>query len=210
MKPLLRVLDWKLGGFSTGYISSLNVNCPLRKVPIVDTPHRAPEESPLMSVKYLTIRPAMEADVELIVEFIRSLAEYEKQLNQVVATEEIVRESIFGEKPVAEVLIGDWEGKPVAFAVYFENFSTFTGRSGLYFEDLFVKPECRQRGIGKEMLKHLAKIAVERGCPRFEWIALDWNEPAIKFYEWLGAKQLTDKRYFRMSGEALEQLAAKG
>ena len=155
----------------------------------------------------LKIRPATEADVELLVKFIRALAEYEKLLDEVVATEEIVLESLFGEQPSAEALIGEWEGKPVAFAIYFENFSTFMGRSGLYLEDLFVKSEYRKRGIGKGMLKHLAKIAVERGCPRFEWIALDWNEPAIKFYERLGAKQLTDKRYFRMSGEPLKRLA---
>ncbi len=155
----------------------------------------------------LKIRPATEADVELLVEFIRALAEYEKLLDEVVATEEIVLESLFGEQPSAETLIGEWEGEPVAFAVYFENFSTFMGRSGLYLEDLFVKPEYRKRGIGKLMLKHLTKIAVARGCPRLEWVALDWNEPAIKFYEGLGAKQLTDKRYFRMSGEPLKQLA---
>ncbi|SVD06850.1 uncharacterized protein METZ01_LOCUS359704, partial [marine metagenome] len=149
-----------------------------------------------MPAESLKIRPAGEADVQLLVEFIRALAGYEKLLDEVVATEEIVRESLCGKKPAAEALIGEWEGEPVAFAVYFENFSTFMGRSGLYLEDLFVKPEYRQRGIGKGMLKHLAKIAVERGCPRFEWIALDWNEPAIKFYEGLGAKQLTDKRCF--------------
>ena len=162
-----------------------------------------------MPAESLKIRPAREADVQLLVEFIRALAEYEKLLDEVVVTEEIVRESLFGKKPAAEALIGEWEGEPVAFAVYFENFSTFTGRAGLYLEDLFVKPEYRERGIGKLMLKHLAKIAVDRGCPRFEWIALDWNEPAIKFYEGLGAKQLTDKRYFRMNGEPLKQLAGE-
>ena len=160
-----------------------------------------------MSAESLQIRPATEADVQLIVEFIRALAEYEKLLDEVVATEEIVLESLFGEQPSAEALIGEWEGEPVAFAIYFENFSTFMGRSGLYLEDLFVKSEYRKRGIGKLILKHLGKIAVERGCTRIEWIAMDWNEPAIKFYERLGAKQLTDKRYFRMSGEPLKRLA---
>ena len=155
----------------------------------------------------LKIRPATEADVPLLLEFIRAIAEYEKLLDEVTATEEGVRESLFGERPAAEAVIGDWAGQPVAYAVFFQNFSTFTGRAGLYLEDLFVKPEYRKRGIGKLMLKHLAKIAVDRRCPRFEWIALDWNEPAIKFYEGLGAKQLTDKRYFRMSGEPLKQLA---
>jgi|ETN01SMinimDraft_1059929.scaffolds.fasta_scaffold190203_1 ribosomal protein S18 acetylase RimI-like enzyme len=182
----------------------------MRKVPIVDTSHCAREESVIMASDSLKIRPATEADVQLLVEFIRALAEYEKLLDEVVASKEIVRESLFGEKTVAEALIGEWQGESASFAVYFQNFSTFTGRAGLYLEDLFVKPEYRQRGIGKLMLKHLAKIAVERGCPRFEWIALDWNEPAIKFYEGLGARQLTDKRYFRMSGEALKQLAVEG
>ena len=119
----------------------------------------------------LLIRPATQVDAALLVEFIRALADYEKLLDEVVATEESVSESLFGEKPAAEALIGEWEGEPAAFAVYFQNFSTFTGRAGLYLEDLFVKPEYRERGIGKGMLKHLAKIAVERGCPRFEWIA---------------------------------------
>ena len=160
-----------------------------------------------MPAEPLKIRPATEADVPLLLKFILSIAEYEKLLDEVVATEETLRESLFGECPAAEALIGEWEGEPAVFAGYFQNFSTFTGRAGLYLEDLFVKSEYRQRGIGKLMLKHLAKIAVERGCPRFEWIALDWNEPAIKFYEGLGAKQLTDKRCFRMSGEPLKQLA---
>ena len=162
-----------------------------------------------MASDSLKIRPATEADVQLLVEFIRALAEYEKLLDEVVATEEGVRQSLFGETPAAEALIGEWGGEPAAFAVYFQNFSTFTGRAGLYLEDLFVKPEYRERGIGKLMLKHLAKIAVDRGCPRFEWVALDWNEPAIKFYEGLGAKQLSDWRYFRMSGDSLEQLATE-
>ena len=177
--------------------------------PSVDTVHLDQEKSALMSVDSLKIRPATEADVPLLIEFIRALAKYEKLLDQVVATEESVLESLFGEKPAAEALIGEWEGEPAAFAVYFRNFSPFTGRAGLYLEDLFVKPEYRQRGIGKLMLKHLAKIAVDRGCPRFEWVALDWNEPAIKFYEGLGAKRLSDWRYFRMSGDSLEQLATE-
>ena len=136
-----------------------------------------------MPVDSLKIRPATAADVPLLLEFIRAIAEYEKLIDQVKATEETLRESLFGDRPAAEALLGEWGGEPAAFAVYFQNFSTFTGRPGLYLEDLFVKPEYRQRGIGKLMLKHLAKIAVERGCPRLEWVALDWNEPAIEFYE---------------------------
>jgi len=162
-----------------------------------------------MPVDSLKIRPATEADVPLLLEFIRAIAEYEKLLDQVKATEETLRESLFGDRPAAGALIGEWEGEPAAFAVYFQNFSTFTGRPGLYLEDLFVNPEYRQRGIGKLMLKHLAKIALERGFPRFEWVALDWNESAIEFYEGLGAHQMSDWRLFRMSGDSLEQLATE-
>lgn len=151
----------------------------------------------------LTIRPATEADVPLLLEFIRSIAEYEKLLHEVVATEESLHESFFGERPVAEGIFGEWNGESAAFAVYFENFSTFEGRACLYLEDLFVKPEFRKKGIGQQMLKHLASIAVERGCPRFDWVALDWNEPAIDFYENLGAKNMAEWRHFRLSGEAL-------
>ena len=192
-----------------GSASNLNAKYPMRKVPAIDTPHCAREESVLMPAESLKIRPARETDVQLLVEFIRGIAEYEKLLDEVEATEEGVRQSLFGEKPAAEALIGEWEGEPVAFAVYFQNFSTFMGRAGLYLEDLFVKPQYRQRGIGKLMLKHLAGIAVERGCPRLEWVASDWNEPAIEFYEGLGAKQMSDWRLFRMSGDSLKQLATE-
>ncbi len=155
----------------------------------------------------LSIRPANEADVNLLAEFIRGIAEYEKLADEVVADEAILRESFFGSRPSAEALIAEWDGKPVAFAVFFENFSTFKGRSGLYLEDLYVKPEYRRKGIGKAILSHLAGIAVERGCPRFEWVALDWNRNAIDFYEKLGAKQLTEWRIFRLNGDDLAKLA---
>jgi len=151
----------------------------------------------------LTIRPATEADVPLLLEFIRGIAEYEKLLHEVVATEESLHESFFGERPVAEGIFGEWNGESAAFAVYFENFSTFEGRACLYLEDLFVKPEFRKKGIGQQMLTHLASIAVKRGCPRFDWVALDWNETAIDFYENLGAKNMAEWRHFRLSGEAL-------
>jgi GNAT superfamily N-acetyltransferase len=159
----------------------------------------------------LRIRPATVADAPLLLEFIRAIAEYEKLLDQVEATEESVRESLFGNnrRATVDALIAEWRGEPAAFAVYFHNYSTFTGRAGFYLEDLFVKPEFRRHGIGQRMLAHLAKIAVDRGCPRFEWMALDWNESAIKFYEGLGAKQLSDWRYFRLSGEPLAKLAAR-
>ena len=146
--------------------------------------------------------------MKLKLEFIRGIAEYEKLLNQVVATEESLHESFFGERPVAEGIFGEWNGEPAAFAVFFENFSTFEGRACLYLEDLFVKPEFRKKGIGQQMLTHLAAIAVERGCPRFDWVALDWNEPAINFYETLGANQMAEWRHFRLSGEALAAVAA--
>ena len=144
----------------------------------------------------------------LLLEFIRALADYENLLDQVEATEESLRESLFGPSPAAEVVFGEWQGAPAAFAVYFHNFSTFMGRPGLYLEDLFVKPEFRQRGIGQRMLAHIAALAEARGCPRLEWVALDWNEPALHFYETLGAQQMTDWRLFRMTGESIAQLAA--
>lgn len=158
----------------------------------------------------LVIRPAQEADVSLLAEFIRGIAEYEKLLDQVVADETTLRESFFGNRPSAEALIVEWEGIPAGFAVFFENFSTFMGRSGLYLEDLYVKPEYRRKGIGKALLAHLAKIAVQRGCPRFEWVALDWNKNAIDLYEKWGAKQLTEWRIFRLSGNNLAKLAGAG
>ncbi len=156
------------------------------------------------------IRPAKETDVGLLADFIRGIAEYEKLLDQVVADEAILRESFFGNRPSAEALIAEWGGEPVAFAVFFENFSTFKGRSGLYLEDLYVKHEYRCKGIGKALLSHLAGIALERGCPRFEWVALDWNRNAIDFYEKLGAKQLSEWRIFRLTGDNLAKLAGPG
>ena len=157
----------------------------------------------------LNIRPVAEADIPLVLEFIRDIAEYERLSDQVVADEAILRESFFGPSAKAEGLIAERAGEPAAFAIYFENFSTFTGRPGLYLEDLFVKPAWRQHGIGRAMLVRLAQIAVERGCPRFEWVALDWNQNAIDFYEKLGAKQLNEWRIFRMEGDSIAQLAAQ-
>jgi len=110
-------------------------------------------------------------------------------------------------RAAVEGIIGEWRGEPAAFAIYFHNFSTFTGRAGLYLEDLFVKPEYRRHGIGRQMLAHLANIAVERNCPRFEWVALDWNQSAADFYETLGAEQLNGWQSFRISGEPLKKLA---
>jgi len=155
----------------------------------------------------LQIRKATEADVPVIAWFIRQLAEYERLLQETVMTEEILRESLFGSRSSAEVLLGYHEDKPVAFAVFFHNFSTFLGRRGLYLEDLFVIPEMRGKGFGRALLVHLARIARERNCGRFEWAVLDWNNPAIDFYEKLGAVPMKEWTIFRVTGEALECLA---
>ena len=156
----------------------------------------------------LEIRHATPQDVPTILAFIRELAEYERLLHVVVATEDTLRENLFGAKPRAEVVFAMHEGREVGFALFFHNFSTFTGQPGLYLEDLFVKPEARGLGVGKQLMAWLAKTAVERGCARFEWAVLDWNEPAIRFYRSIGAKGLDDWRVQRVDGEALRALAA--
>lgn len=152
------------------------------------------------------IRFAIIDDIPLILAFIRELAEYERMLDEVVATEELLLEWLF-EKEKAEVLIGEQDGKPVAFALFFYNFSTFLGRSGIYLEDLYVRPEVRGNGIGKKMLKHLAKLAVERGCGRLEWWCLDWNKSSIAFYLSLGAEAMSDWTVYRITGDTLINLA---
>ena len=157
----------------------------------------------------LSLRPASIADVALILSFIRDLAEYERLAHEVVATEELLRETLFGARPGAEVVIAELDGAPVGFALFFHNFSTFLGRPGLYLEDLFVRPAARGHGVGRALLARLAAIAVERGCGRFEWAVLDWNEPAIGFYRKLGAVPLDDWTVQRVTGEALRRLAAE-
>jgi GNAT superfamily N-acetyltransferase len=140
---------------------------------------------------------------------IKKLAEYERLLDQVVATEAMIHDALFGERAAAEAVIA-WVGdEPVGFAIYFHNFSTFRGRQGLYLEDLFVEPAYRGQGIGKRLLLHLAQIAVERGCDRFEWAVLDWNEPSIKFYQSLGAKPQDDWTVYRLTGDALARLGSQ-
>lgn len=158
----------------------------------------------------MTIRidRATERDVPVILQMIRDLAEYERMSDQVVATEAGLRESLFGERSDAEVLLAHADDKPAGFALFFHNFSTFVGRKGLYLEDLFVKPEFRGAGIGKRLLVELARIAVERRCGRFEWSVLDWNEPAIGFYRKLGAVPMNEWTIFRVTGDALAKLAA--
>jgi GNAT superfamily N-acetyltransferase len=153
------------------------------------------------------IRSATEADVPLILRFIRDLAVYEKLEHKVIATEESVRRTLFGNPRFAEVVFAEADGEEAGFALFFHNYSTFLGQPGIYLEDLFVKPEARGRGIGKALLAHLARLAKERGCGRLEWAVLDWNTPSINFYKNLGAVPLSDWIVFRLTGEALEKLA---
>ncbi|PYQ35815.1 MAG: N-acetyltransferase [Acidobacteria bacterium] len=153
------------------------------------------------------IRQATEADVPVILRFIRGLAEYEKLSHKVVATEESLRRTLFGNPRFAEVILGYEDGEPVGFALFFHNYSTFLGRPGIYLEDLFVDPDRRGRGYGKALLAHLARLARDRDCGRVEWAVLDWNAPSIQFYKSLGAVPLDDWIIFRLTGEALERSA---
>jgi GNAT superfamily N-acetyltransferase len=155
----------------------------------------------------LTIRPAVEADLDLIIAFIRALADYEKLADAVRLDRTLLGCHLFGERPMAEVLIGEIDGVPQGFALFFHNFSTFEGRPGIYLEDLFVTPEARGAGLGKALLARLAQLAMERGCARVEWAVLDWNAPSIAFYERLGAKPMDEWTVMRVDGEALAALA---
>lgn len=156
----------------------------------------------------LSIRPATAADLPLIGELIRALAEYEKLAHEVRFDETVMGEKLFGARPYAEVLIGEIDGAAQGFALFFHNFSTFEGRPGIYLEDLFVRPEARGSGLGKALLARLAELAVERDCARLEWSVLDWNEPAIGFYKKLGARLMDDWTVMRVDGDALRQLGA--
>src|SRR3984893_14364073 len=161
------------------------------------------------SAANLRIEPAAESDVVVILGFIRKLAEYEKLSHQVAATEDLLRDALFGARRVAEVLIAYLADEPAGFALYFHTFSTFLGRPGIYLEDLFVEPVHRGKGIGKALLIEIAKLAKERNCGRLEWAVLDWNRPAIDFYRGLGAIPLEDWKLFRVTGAALDNLAAQ-
>ncbi|MCB0353480.1 MAG: GNAT family N-acetyltransferase [Bdellovibrionales bacterium] len=155
----------------------------------------------------LVLREAVREDVSTILGLICELASFEKLSHQVVATEEILLKTLFGERPVAEVLIAEVAGEAVGFALYFYSFSTFLGRPGIYLEDLYVKPPFRKKGIGKRFLHELARRAVERECGRVEWAVLDWNRSAIGFYESLGARPMSDWITYRLTGDELERVA---
>lgn len=155
----------------------------------------------------IIIRNAEIGDCELILSFIQHLADYEKMSNDVVATTQDLENTLFGDKRYAEVVIAELDGSAVGFALFFHNYSTFIGKAGIFLEDLFVLPEARGKKIGKNLLVHLAKIAVERGCARFEWSVLDWNQPAIDFYRSIGAIGMEEWTVQRVDGENLNRLA---
>ena len=157
----------------------------------------------------LRIAPAAEEDVPVILELIEALAEYEKLSDRVEATPERLRDTLFGSKPAAEVALAHWDSECAGFAVFFATYSTFLAQPGLYLEDLYVKPHLRGHGIGLALLRHLAGIAVERGCGRLEWEVLNWNRPAIEFYEKLGAAPLDEWTKYRLEGEVLRSLAGR-
>ena len=154
-----------------------------------------------------TIKPATKKDVPVILNFIKKLADYERLSDEVVATEELLQRTLFGQRRTAEVAIGYFNGDPVGFVLFFHNFSTFLGRSGIYIEDLFVDESCRRRGFGRALLTHVAKLAAARECGRLEWSVLDWNEPAVNFYKKLGAMPMNEWTVFRVTGDKLRQLA---
>ena len=160
-----------------------------------------------MAMEDFTIRRATPEDCSLILRFIQELAAYEKLAGEVVATEKILRKSLF-EKNQAEVLIGEARGEPVAFALFFHHFSTFLGKANLYLEDLYVKEAYRGKGYGQAMLKQLSQIAVERDCERLDWWCLDWNESAIRFYRNMGAVPMSDWTVYRLQGEKLQKMAS--
>lgn len=154
------------------------------------------------------LRPATRADLPALIDLVHALALYEKAPHEVEMTEPMLDEALFGAAPLARAVIAEADGEAIGFALYFTSFSTWTGKAGLYLEDLFVKPVARGRGIGRALLRHLAREAVRLGCPRLEWSVLDWNRPAIEFYQSLGAVPLDEWTRYRLKGEALAALAA--
>jgi GNAT superfamily N-acetyltransferase len=161
----------------------------------------------MTSIPHFDIRVATEADVSIILSFIKKLADYERLAHEVVATEETLRETLFGRRRTAEIAIGYFKGEPVGFVLYFHNYSTFLGRPGIYIEDLFVDEAFRRRGFGTALLRYVAGVASQRRCGRLEWSVLDWNEPAINFYKKLGAVPMSEWTIFRVTGKELAKLA---
>ncbi|GKU27652.1 GNAT family N-acetyltransferase [Clostridium folliculivorans] len=159
-------------------------------------------------IEGLNLRFAIKEDIDIILGFIKELAEYENMLEDVIATKELLNEWLF-ERKSAEVIIAEFKDEPIGFSLFFHNFSTFLGRSGIYLEDLYIKPQMRGKGFGKVMLSYLAKLAVERKCGRLEWACLDWNEPSIKFYKGLGAKPMDEWTVYRVHDNSLQDLAQK-
>jgi GNAT superfamily N-acetyltransferase len=159
-------------------------------------------------IPQFAIRAASKTDVPVIFAFIKKLADYERLSHEVTATEEILRETLFGRRRTAEVAIGYHKSRPIGFVLFFHNYSTFLGRPGIYIEDLFVDETFRRRGFGTALLCHVARLANERGCGRLEWSVLDWNEPAINFYKKLGAVPMKEWTVFRLTGKALGQLGS--
>ena len=158
-------------------------------------------------IENFTIRHAEEKDTPLVLWFIKELAVYEKLAHEAVATEDMIREHLFGSRPKAEVVIGEYKGTPVGFALFFHNFSTFLGKPGIYMEDIYVIPEERGKGFGKSLLAYLAVLARDRNCGRLEWAVLDWNEPSIRFYESIGARLMKEWIVNRLDGDELARLA---
>ncbi len=158
----------------------------------------------------IEIRTATRADAPLLCEFIHELAAYENLAHECFATPEQLDRTLFGAKPAAEALVAFVQGSPAGFALFFHNYSTFLAKPGLYLEDLFVKPELRRRGVGAALFRRLASLAIERGCGRFEWAALDWNQPAIAFYRQMGARAMSEWTTFRLEGPALARISGRG
>lgn len=168
-----------------------------------------PDPAPSTPPPGFAVRPAGPADLGTVMAFVHKLAEYERLSHAVEADEAALRHLLFGPRPYAEVLLAEQSGTPVGFALFFHTVSTFVGKPGLYLEDLFVEPHARGNGYGKALMTHLARLAVERGCGRFEWSVLDWNEPSIAFYRGLGARPMDDWTVYRMDGSALARLAGR-
>jgi len=162
-----------------------------------------------MAKNKVRIVNAIESDIPVILDFIKQLAAYEKLSDQVVANEEVLEKSLFGQRANAQVILAELDGKRVGFAIFYTNFSTFLGKPGLYLEDLFVVPEARGKGVGKKLLAYLARLTKERDYGRLDWAVLDWNKPSIAFYESIGARALNEWRVYRMEGPALRDLAAE-